>query len=193
MVFGYEMCDGWCFEWVFGFFVGNQVEVVVLFFCYQEENVEYQCGCGFYLVLVEGLLCFNDVGYGMDLELFFYFVYNFGGVFLLLLQDDFGVDYYCELKECFGIVFDELWMLINMLIKCWCVDFEWQGQFEGYMDLFVGVFNLVIVDGFMCCYQIYIDSQGCLYDCDFNYVFDLCMEDCSDFFFWDMIVEEFVE
>ncbi|MEM6706480.1 MAG: arsenosugar biosynthesis radical SAM (seleno)protein ArsS [Acidobacteriota bacterium] len=192
-VLGHETRNGQRFEWVPAFLAENRVEVVASLPCYQEANVEHQRGRGSYSASVEGLLRLNDVGYGSDPELPLYLVYNPGGPFLPPPQDDLGVDYHRELKERFGIVFNELWTLTNMPIKRWRADLERQGQLDGYMDLLAGAFNPSTVDGLMCRHQIHIDSQGRLHDCDFNYALDLRMEDREGAFLWETTAEELAE
>ena len=60
------------------------------------------------------------------------------------------------------------------------------------MRLLVDAYNPETIDGLMCRHQIHIDSQGRLYDCDFNYALDLGMADRAEQFLWDVSLDALV-
>ncbi len=186
----HETRDGESFAWIPEFLAEHEVEVVASLPCYQKSNVEQQRGRGSYGASAEGLLRLNDVGYGSDPRLRLNLVYNPGGPFLPPPQESLGDDYRRELKERFGIVFDELWTITNMPIKRWRDDLERTGALGDYMDVLATAFNPGTVDGLMCRHQIHVDSQGRLHDCDFNYALDLRMRGHEERFLWDFRAEE---
>ncbi len=157
------------YDWVPEFLAEHQVEVVASLPCYLEENVRYQRGKGAYDASIDGLRMLNAVGYGTNPRLQLDLVYNPNGAHLPPPQKNLAEDYHRELGERFGIVFNELWTITNMPIKRWRADLARRGQLAEYMQLLEGAFNPGTVDGLMCRHQIHINSQGELYDCDFNY------------------------
>lgn len=177
---------GTTFDWVPGFLAEHGVEVTASLPCYTADNVEQQRGRGSYDASVEGLLRLNDVGYGRDPELVLNLVYNPGGASLPPPQASLEDDYRRELTDRFGIVFTRLYTITNMPIKRWRHDLERRGKLEAYMDLIVGAYNPETVEGLMCRHQINIDSQGRLFDCDFNQALDLPVPGHERAYLWDV-------
>lgn len=174
------------YDWVPPFLAEHQVEVVASLPCYLEDNVRYQRGKGAYDASIDGLRALNAVGYGADPTLKLDLVYNPNGPHLPPPQEQLSEDYHRELSDRFGIVFNELWTITNMPIKRWRADLERKDQLAQYMQLLATAFNPATVDGLMCRHQIHIDSQGRLYDCDFNYALNLGCESHSGTPLWDV-------
>ena len=54
------------------------------------------------------------------------------------------------------------------------------------MQLLADAYNPATIEGLMCRHQIHIDSQGRLFDCDFNYALDLhATSHNGPFYLWD--------
>jgi len=174
------------YDWVPKFLAANQVEVVASLPCYLEENVDRQRGTGSYNGSIDGLQQLCHVGYGNDPRLKLNLVYNPTGAHLPPPQESLADAYHRELKSQFGIVFNELWTITNMPIKRWRRDLERQGKLADYMQLLVEAYNPATVEPLMCRHQIHIDSQGRLYDCDFNYGLGLPIADHKIKFLWDL-------
>ena len=51
-----------------------------------------------------------------------------------------------------------------------------KGEFEGYMDLLVSSFQAHNLDGVMCRSLLSIDYEGYVYDCDFNQMLGLPLQ-----------------
>ncbi|REJ80649.1 MAG: radical SAM/Cys-rich domain protein [Acidobacteria bacterium] len=181
---------GATYDWIPAFLAEHRVEVVASMPCYLEDNVNHQRGRGAYDASVEGLRRLNEVGYGSDPELPLNLVYNPNGPHLPPPEASLQEDYRRELKERFGLVFDQLWTITNMPIKRWRADLERAGQLEQYLDLLVTAFNPSTVEGLMCRHQIHVDSQGRLSDCDFNRALDLDMADPEHLRLWDVSAED---
>ena len=96
------------FRWVPEFLAEHQVEVVASLPCYLEDNVRAQRGLGAYDASIDGLLQLNKVGYGTDPQLKLNLVYNPVGPHLPPPQETLATDYHRELKERFGLVFNQL-------------------------------------------------------------------------------------
>jgi radical SAM/Cys-rich protein len=178
------------YEWVPAFLAEHEVEVIASLPCYLEENVEWQRGKGSYNSSMEGLRKLNDAGYGTDPRLQLNLVYNPNGPHLPPGQDTLEGDYRRELKQRYGLVFNELWTITNMPIKRWRHELQRQGQLEAYMTLLVNAFNASTIEGLMCRNQISIDPQGRLYDCDFNQALGLATPGHESRFLWDVAADQ---
>ena len=181
------------YSWVPHFLAANQVEVVASMPCYSQENVDAQRGRGAYDDSVAGLLKLNAVGYGIDPSLPLNLVYNPVGPHLPPPQDDLEGEYKRELKQRFGLVFNELWTITNMPIKRWRHQLEREGQLEPYMSLLIDNYNPDTIDGLMCRHQINIDPQGRLYDCDFNQALGMRTPGLEAAYIWEQSADDLAE
>ncbi|MEM9295799.1 MAG: arsenosugar biosynthesis radical SAM (seleno)protein ArsS [Planctomycetota bacterium] len=184
---------GMDYAWVPGFLAEHQVEVVASLPCYTAENVDKQRGRGSFDASVEGLLRLNDAGYGKDPGLRLNLVYNPGGPGLPPPQESLEADYKRELREHFGLEFNELWTITNMPIARWRRDLERQGQLEPYLRKLIDAFNPDAVEPLMCRHQVHIDSQGNLHDCDFNYAVGLRAPGFEGRKLWEVSIDELNE
>lgn len=111
----------------------------------------------------------NEAGYGKEGSgLFLDLVYNPYGIFLAPPQEELEAAYKTELKEVYGIVFNNLFCLNNMPIKRYADYLSRRGKLEEYMQLLVENFNAGAANGIMCRDTISVGWDGRLYDCDFN-------------------------
>ncbi|MDF1535265.1 MAG: arsenosugar biosynthesis radical SAM protein ArsS [bacterium] len=143
--------------------------------CYLEENVTAQRGKGVYGKSVETVKRLNKLGYGIDEGLQLNLVYNPGGAYLPGDQAGLEADYKRELKERFGIRFNNLLTIVNMPVGRFRNILEEKGNYDKYMNLLTASFNAATVQGLMCRSQISIRWDGALYDCDFNLALNLVM------------------
>ncbi len=153
------------------------VEVIASLPCYLLENVEKQRGRGVYDKSIEALRRLNAVGYGQEhsgLEL--NLVYNPVGAHLPPPQAQLEADYKRELGTRFGIRFNHLYTLTNMPIARFAHTLRREGQFDAYLELLATAFNPVTLDSLMCRNLISISWDGFFYDCDFNQMLDLRLD-----------------
>eukprot|EP00238_Polyblepharides_amylifera_P008311 CAMPEP_0196588764 /NCGR_PEP_ID=MMETSP1081-20130531/61663_1 /TAXON_ID=36882 /ORGANISM="Pyramimonas amylifera, Strain CCMP720" /LENGTH=380 /DNA_ID=CAMNT_0041911369 /DNA_START=178 /DNA_END=1320 /DNA_ORIENTATION=+ len=156
------------------FLADNQVRVVASLPCYSASNVDKQRGNGVFEKSIHGLQDLNALGYGKEgTGLFLDLVYNPGGGFLPPAQASLEVAYKAELKDCFGIVFNNLFTITNMPIKRFADFLHQRNELESYMQLLVDNFNPAAVRGVMCRDLISVRYDGQLYDCDFNQQLDM--------------------
>lgn len=181
------------YSWVAQFLAANQVEVVASMPCFSKENVDAQRGRGAYDDSVAGLLKLNAVGYGIEPSLRLNLVYNPVGPHLPPPQEALEVEYKRELKQRFGLVFNELWTITNMPIKRWRHQLEREGQLEPYMSLLIDNYNPDTIDGLMCRHQISIDPQGRLYDCDFNQALGMRTPGLQAAYIWEQTTDDLAE
>lgn len=178
------------YRWVPQFYADHKIEVVASMPCYLEDNVDQQRGQGAYDASIAGLLKLNAVGYGSDPDLRLNLVYNPVGPSLPPPQESLEGDYKRELKDRFGIVFNELWTITNMPIKRWRHALERDGDLEPYMLRLIDAFNASTLEGLMCRHQVNIGSQGEMYDCDFNLALDLPTPGLEGRRLWETTAEE---
>ncbi|MHC5002736.1 MAG: arsenosugar biosynthesis radical SAM (seleno)protein ArsS [Planctomycetota bacterium] len=177
--------SGASFEWIPEFLARHEVQVVASLPCYLEANVDRQRGRGSYDSSVEGLRRLNEVGYGTDPRLRLNLVYNPDGPHLPPPQASLEADYRRELRERFGLEFNELWTITNMPINRWRHELERDGRLESYMGTLVEAFNPDTIDGLMCRTQVSVDPQGRMYDCDFNQALGLPVPEHEGSYLWD--------
>jgi radical SAM/Cys-rich protein len=151
------------------FLAAQRVEVTASLPCYLEENVDQQRGAGVYQGSITGLRKLNTLGYGRpDAGLILNLVYNPQGPVLPPAQQALEPDYKRELRERFGIVFNQLLTLTNMPISRFGSTLLSRGQFNDYMALLKSSHRDTNLDSVMCRNLLSVDWMGYLYDCDFN-------------------------
>jgi radical SAM/Cys-rich protein len=161
-----------------GAFLAQQgVRIIASMPCYSEESVEAQRGNGVFAASIEGLRQLNRLGYGvagsgLELDL----VFNPQGPTLPPSQSALEADYRRELGGRYGIRFTRLLTITNMPIKRFGSLLQSTGQFAGYMTLLKSAHRVENLDAVMCRDLISVDWQGFLFDCDFNQMLGLAIE-----------------
>lgn len=152
----------------------NQVEVVASLPCYSRKNVDKQRGRGVFDKSIDAIQKLNSLGYGQEGSgLILDLVFNPGGAFLPPSQEKLEKQYKTELWKQFGIVFNHLYVIVNMPIHRWEEYLERTGQKERYRELLANAFNPQTLDTVMCRTLISIGWNGQLYDCDFNQMLEI--------------------
>ena len=151
------------------FLAEQKVEVVASLPCYSSENVNKQRGDGVFEKSIRALLKFNALGYGrpgsgLTLNL----VYNPLGPFLPPDQGSLEASYKKELRDNFGVEFNQLFVLANMPIQRFGSTLISKGQFNDYVRLLKENYAAANLGNVMCRSLVSVDWQGFLYDCDFN-------------------------
>jgi len=119
----------------------------------------------------------NGLGYGMPgSRLMLNLVYNPVGPSLPPPQAKLEADYKQHLREEHGIEFHHLLTITNMPIHRFEEDLQRQGKHDAYMELLRKNFNPATLHGLMCRSLVSIGYDGKLYDCDFNQMLDLELE-----------------
>ena len=150
------------------FLARNQIEIIASMPCYSPENVDAQRGHGVFDDSIKALQLLNSLGYGVDPMLPLHLVYNPNGAFLPAPQAELEADYKRELKEHFGIVFNNLYTITNLPIARFASYLENNNKLADYMALLNDAFNPGTVNGLMCRNTINVSWQGEVFDCDFN-------------------------
>lgn len=156
------------------FLADNRVEVIASLPCYLEQNVDGQRGKGVYQKSIDGLKILNQAGYAQaDSGLILNLVYNPTGPYLPPGQQQLEDDYKKFLSAEFDIQFNRLYTITNMPIARFGSSLISQGKFEDYMNLLKDSMNLCNLNAVMCRNQLSVDWQGYVYDCDFNQMLKL--------------------
>ncbi len=156
------------------FLADNGVTIIASLPCYEPENVDSQRGKGVFDKSMKGLQILNDLGYGKEgsgLEL--NLVYNPVGAHLPPPQAKLEQDYRHRLKESLGICFNQLFTITNMPIKRYVHYLKREGEFDNYMELLVNNFNIQAAENVMCTDMLSISWDGYIYDCDFNQMLEI--------------------
>jgi radical SAM/Cys-rich protein len=158
------------------FFAENGVEVVSSLPYFLQMQTDAQRGPGVFDKSVEALRRLNDAGYGRGGGLVLNLVYNPVGAFLPPAQAAVEADFKRELATRYGIVFDNLFTITNMPIARFSDWLKRSGNEESYMRKLVNAFNPATLDGLMCRNLVSVDWTGRLFDCDFNQMIGLGLE-----------------
>jgi radical SAM/Cys-rich protein len=157
-----------------------RVEIVASLPCYLESNVDRQRGKGVFESSIRGLRRLNALGYGReDAGLVLNLVYNPQGAALPPPQVSLEAEYRRVLQDRYGIVFNRLYALTNMPIQRFGAFLIAQGEFDKYLDLLQHAHIAENVDRVMCRNLISVDWQGYIYDCDFNQMLGLALQDAA--------------
>ncbi|MEQ8908312.1 MAG: arsenosugar biosynthesis radical SAM protein ArsS [Vicingaceae bacterium] len=162
------------------FFKKHNVHVVSSLPYYQAGKTDAQRGEGVFAKSIQALKQLNEVGYGktgsgLSLDL----VYNPTGAFLPGGQAQLEMEYKRNLKKDFDIDFNNLFTITNLPISRFLDYLMVSENYEDYMDKLVAAFNPAAVSGIMCRNTISVDWDGYIYDCDFNQMLDMKIDDPS--------------
>jgi len=162
------------------FLAEHEVEVIASLPCYEEANVDQQRGQGVFNRSITAIKTLNNLGYGKKgTGLRLHLVYNPLGPSLPPSQCELEQDYKEELMKRYGIQFNQLLTITNMPISRFMDDLRESGQVDSYYTLLVNSFNNATVEDLMCRSLISVGWDGRLFDCDFNQMLDLPLQDGS--------------
>ncbi|UTW45551.1 arsenosugar biosynthesis radical SAM protein ArsS [bacterium SCSIO 12696] len=161
------------------FLADHKVTIVASLPCYSEQNVNKQRGKGVFGDSIDALQKLNKLGYGIRDDLPLNLVYNPNGAFLPPPQMQLENDYKQQLREQFGIEFHSLFTITNMPISRFGGMLLAKGLFNDYMDLLKQSYSDNNLETVMCHSLISVDWQGNLYDCDFNQMLELPLQEVS--------------
>ncbi len=166
------------YEHIADLFLKYNVEVVASLPCYLEENVNKQRGKGVFDSSIKALKILNDLGYGqIGSSLTLNLVFNPQGAALSPEQTQLEKDYRVFLKDNFSIIFNQLFTITNVPVKRFGSMLLSKNEFTPYMNLLQNAHQSENLEALMCRFQLSIDWQGYLYDCDFNQMLGLPLTD----------------
>lgn len=174
------------YEGIAEFLARHRVEIVASMPCYSPENVNAQRGEGVFDASIEALRRLNTIGYGIDPALPLHLVFNPNGAKLPGLQEELEADYKRELREHFGISFNQLYTITNLPVSRFASWLRNNGKYEEYLNLLIESFNPATVEGLMCRDTINVSWLGEVFDCDFNQMMKLPMGGRTPRHLWDI-------
>ncbi len=159
------------------FLADQQITVIASLPCYTEDNVDAQRGDGVFQRSIKGLQMLNELGYGQDESgLALNLVYNPTGPFLPPPQNTLQTEYKEHLWKNYGVIFNSLLTITNMPIKRFGSTLVSRKQFDTYMSLLKKNFDEKNLSSVMCKTLVSVDWEGYLFDCDFNQMLELNIE-----------------
>lgn len=175
------------FPWLPEYLARHEVEIVASLPCYSADNVNSQRGDGVFEKSISALRKLNAVGYGRRLPL--NLVFNPLGAKLPGPQEELEADYRKELRERFGIEFTQLFTITNQPIARFAEELRASKQWDSYLHLLACAFNPATVDGLMCRSTISIGMMGEVFDCDFNQMLKMQVQNGKPLYLWDVTPE----
>jgi radical SAM/Cys-rich protein len=172
------------------FLARNKVEIIASMPCYSAENVNAQRGEGVFDGSIKALQLLNSLGYGVHADLPLHLVYNPVGAFLPPPQAQLETDYKRELRQHFGILFNNLYTITNLPIARFASYLRHNNKLEEYMRLLIDNFNSATVEGLMCRNTVSVGWRGEVYDCDFNQQLAMQWRNGAPLFLWDVDPEK---
>ena len=162
------------------FLAEQQVEVIASLPCYMEDNVDAQRGKGVFLASIKALQMLNKLGYGQpESGLILNLVFNPQGIALPPPQTELEDAYRAFLNEHFDLQFNNLFTITNMPIQRFGAVLLAKGQFEDYMNLLKQSYQTANLEQVMCKTLLSVDWQGYVYDCDFNQMLEMPLQNQS--------------
>jgi len=152
----------------------RQVEVVCSLPHYRQRHTDAQRGDGVFEQSITALKRLNAVGYGKgDPTRQLTLVSNPVGAFLSANQGKLEQEWKAGLLKNHDISFDRLITINNMPISRYLEWLEQSGNLPAYLQLLVNAFNPGTIAGLMCRNTLSIAWDGRLFDCDFNQMLEL--------------------
>lgn len=160
------------------FYKKHKVQVICSLPFYSADRTDRQRGEGVFEKSIEALKMLNAEGYGMESSgLKLNLVYNPAGAFLPADQSSLEAQFKQRLLTDHGIYFNDLFTITNMPISRFLDFLIKSGNLEGYMDKIIQAFNPSAAREVMCRNTISVGWDGSLYDCDFNQMLDLKVDE----------------
>lgn len=162
------------------FFKNNNIEVASSLPYFTAMRTNAQRGEGVFEKSIRALKMLNDVGYGQEgTGLILDLVYNPSGAFLPGSQESLELEFKKKLKDPYGIVFNKLFTITNLPISRFLDYLISSGNYNGYMEKLILSFNPVAAEGVMCRNTISVSWDGHLYDCDFNQMLEMKVDNAA--------------
>lgn len=151
----------------------HEVEIIASLPYYQARETDTQRGDGVFEQSLQSIRLLNGLGYGSGGPLKLNLVMNPVGTFLPGAQAPLQELWKRELKRRYDVVFDQLFTITNMPISRFLEFLEERGRTVEYMTTLVNAFNPAAAAGVMCRNTLSVGWDGQLYDCDFNQMLDM--------------------
>ena len=159
------------------FFAKHKINVVSSLPSFTARRTDAQRGEGVFEKSIKALKLLNEVGYGKErtglkLDL----VYNPSGAYLPDDQEALTQEFKVKLASEYDIVFNQLFAITNLPVSRFLDYLINSENYEDYMNELANAYNPMAATGVMCRNMISIGWDGYLYDCDFNQMLELKLE-----------------
>lgn len=159
------------------FYRKHKINVVSSLPSFTAKRTDAQRGDGVFERSIKALKMLNEVGYGKEgtglkLDL----VYNPAGAYLPDDQEVLQSEFKTKLSSDYGIVFNDLFAITNLPVSRFLDYLIRTENYEDYMSELANAFNPMAAEGVMCRNMISIGWDGFLYDCDFNQMLELKLQ-----------------
>ncbi len=156
------------------------VEIVGSLPDYTSERTDRQRGPGTFTRCITAICELNKIGYGREgTGLILNLIHNPSGAFMPGNQSSLEHEYKRQLRERFGVEFNGLFVLTNCPVGRYLDYLLSSDNFDDYMADLASAFNPAAVSSVMCRNTLSVGWDGRLYDCDFNQMLGLIINDDS--------------
>lgn len=160
------------------FFRKHNVHVVSSLPYFQASRTDAQRGDGVFGKSIDALLMLNKEGYGKEGSgLLLDLVYNPSGAFMPSGQQSLESEFKRRLKSGYDVEFNSLFCITNLPISRFLDYLVTSGNYDSYMHKLIDAFNPAAAAGVMCRNTVSVGWDGYLYDCDFNQMLELSVEE----------------
>ena len=160
------------------FYAKYKVEIVASLPHFMARRTDAQRGTGVFAQSIEALRRLQAVGYGKThTQLALHLVYNPAGAFLPASQQTLEKEFKAQLLRRYNIHFNKLYVITNMPIARFFDYLESTHKLKSYMKSLVSSFNVANLPHVMCRNMLSVGWDGKLYDCDFNQMLDMSLQD----------------
>lgn len=150
------------------FYKNKKVEIVCSLPYYRANEMDKVRGEHSFDESIKVLQKLNSLGYGRNKDLVLNLVYNPAGAFFPPDQTAMELEYKGRLAADFDIRFNSLYTIYNNPIGRFGAFLKRSRNLEKYMKKLYDAFNPVAAESLMCRFQLCVDYDGTIYDCDFN-------------------------
>jgi radical SAM/Cys-rich protein len=159
------------------FFKKHGVHIISSLPYFQASRTDAQRGEGVFEKSIRALQMLNETGYGKDdTGLLLDLVYNPSGAFLPSGQKSLEAEFKRRLKSGYSIDFNSLFCITNLPVSRYLDYLVQSGNYDSYMQKLMDAFNPTAAAGVMCRNTVSVGWDGYLYDCDFNQMLELKVE-----------------
>ena len=144
----------------------NNVEIFTSMSCSERPTVDKVRGTGTYDKMVVAFHKLNDRGYGKDGEHILNVLFTSAGDGLAPDQDQLSPIFKETIFGNDGVVFDNLYCSTNVPLGRYGNRLISEGSLESYLKKLADNFNPAGVPNIMCRYQMNVDYDGRIYECD---------------------------
>jgi radical SAM/Cys-rich protein len=172
------------FEYLYDFLSTQKVEIIASLPHFAKSRTDNQRGKGVFDKSIIALKKLNELGYGKEIPISL--VYNPSGLFLSSSQSVLEREFKENLKDNYGITFNNLYCINNLPINRFLNSLLNSNKYEEYMDILCSTYNPATLEGLMCRHQISVGYDGKIYDCDFNQMLEMPSENVDHIDIFDL-------